>query len=267
MKLKQLALLVLFAAAAASCGTSKKIVYFQDLEAGESSAVSTGTVITIRPEDRLSIIVNCPTSPEISNWFNLPYTAARLGDYSSSSNFAQGVSGYTVDAAGNIDFPLLGSIHVEGMRREDVASHIKNEILSRGYANDIVVTVDYMNFYVSVFGEVNNPGQVTITRDSFTIFDAIASAGDLTIQGKRDGVVVLRNENGQEKKYVLDLCSASDVTSSPAFYLRQNDRVYVEPNAMRTRQSTVNGNNVLSAPFWISVASLISTVSLHFINR
>ena len=150
------------------------------------------------------------------------------------------------------------------MRREEVAAYIKEQLTSSNLAKDAVVTVEFMNLSVSVMGEVSRPGRYNITRDNFTIFDALSSAGDLTITGKRDGVIVLREENGVQKKYTIDLCSAQDVLQSPVFYLQQNDMVYVEPNDVRARQSTINGNNVRSTSFWLSLASLATTISLYF---
>ncbi|MBO4340431.1 MAG: polysaccharide biosynthesis/export family protein [Bacteroidales bacterium] len=257
---------ILFASAAvlASCGTPKQIVYFQDLGSGETANVMPESQIRLRPEDKISIVVNC-TDPLISSLFNLPYSAYRIGEVTNTLyNYGQGISGYTLDGKGNIDFPVLGTLHIGGMRREEVAAYIKEQLLVSNLAKDAVVTVEFMNLSVSVMGEVTRPGRYAIVRDNFTIFDALSSAGDLTITGKRNGVIVLREENGVQKKYTIDLCSAQDVLQSPVFYLQQNDMVYVEPNDVRARQSTVNGNNVRSTSFWISVASLLTTISLYF---
>ena len=152
------------------------------------------------------------------------------------------------------------------MRREEAAAYIKQLLLSSEMTRDAVVTIEFMNLSVAVMGEVARPGRYNIIRDNFTIFDALSSAGDLTIQAKRDGVTVLREEGGVQKKYVVNMCSAQDVLNSPVFYLQQNDMVYVEPNDVRARQSTVNGNNVRSTSFWISIASLVSTIALYFLR-
>ncbi len=261
-------LLISLAAVAmlSACATPKQIVYFQDLEDGASANVMPESQIRLRPEDKIAIVVNC-NDPQIASMFNLPYTTTRIGDTSNSlSNYGQGLSGYTLDGNGDIDFPVLGKLHVGGMRREEVAAFIKDQLTGRSLAKDAVVTVEFMNLSVSVMGEVARPGRYNITRDNFTIFDALSSAGDLTITGKRDGVIVLREENGLQKKYLINLCSAQEVLQSPVFYLQQNDMVYVEPNDVRARQSTVNGNNVRSTSFWLSLASLATTISLYFIR-
>ena len=148
------------------------------------------------------------------------------------------------------------------MTREKVAAHIKQELQSRDLVKDPVVTVEFMNLSVDVMGEVNRPGRYSIDKDNITILDALSQAGDLTIYGKREKVLVLRNENGKQRVYGINLCSADHIYSSPAYYLQQNDVVYVEPNDTKARQSTVNGNNVRSTSFWISLASLLTTIGV-----
>ena len=179
-----------------------------------------------------------------------------------SSGSNRGVSGYTVDSKGNIDFPVLGEIHIAGMTREEVAAYIKKELQSHDLIKDPVVTVEYMNLSVAVMGEVNNPGRFSIDKDNLTILDALSQAGDLTIYGKREKVLVLRKEEGKQRVYGVNLCSAEHLYTSPAYYLQQNDVVYVEPNATKARQSTVNGNNVRSTSFWISLASLLTSIAV-----
>ena len=169
---------------------------------------------------------------------------------------------YTVDSKGDIDFPVLGKLHVQDMTREEVAVYIKKELQSHDLIKDPVVTVEFMNLSVNVMGEVNRPGRYNIDKDHLTILDALSQAGDLTIYGKREKVLVLRNENGKQRVYGINLCSADHLYSSPVYYLQQNDVVYVEPNDTKARQSTVNGNNVRSTSFWISLASLLTTISV-----
>ena len=117
-----------------------------------------------------------------------------------------------------------------------------------------------MNLCISVMGEVNKPGRFNIDRDCITVIDALSMAGDLTIYGQRNNVLVQRVEDGVMKAYRIDLTSGEQVYTSPAYYLMQDDVVYVEPNPVKARQSTVNGNNLLSTSFWISIASLIASI-------
>ena len=122
------------------------------------------------------------------------------------------------------------------------------------------MTVEFMNLCVSVLGEVNSPGRYGIDRDKTTIIDALSMAGDLTINGNRNNVTVLRQDGDVQRVYAIDLTSGRDIYSSPAYYLQQNDVIYVEPNEMRARQSTVNGNTIRSASFWISITSLVMSI-------
>jgi polysaccharide export outer membrane protein len=148
------------------------------------------------------------------------------------------------------------------MTRNQIAKYIKEQLVSRNLVKDPVVTVEFMNLCVSVLGEVNHPGQFYIDRDKCTLLDALSMAGDLTIYGKRENVVVLRRHGNEQQAYQANLCSTKDLVHSPVFYLQQNDVVYVEPNTTKARQSTVNGNNVRSTSFWISLASLLTTVAV-----
>ena len=249
----------------ASCAAPKEITYFQDLYSETKELIITEPVeITIRPKDKLSILVNSQ-DPRLTNLFNLPILSQQIGN---DNNYAQsrGMSGYTVDMSGNIDFPILGKININGMTREEVAVYIKNELESKDLIKDPVVTVEFMNLSISVLGEVNRPGKYNITRDNFTVLDALSMAGDLTIFGNRTNILVLRQVDGVQRVHVIDLNSAQRTYSSPVYYLQQGDVVYVEPNDTRKRQSTVNGNNIRSTSFWISIASLLTSIAILFVK-
>lgn len=244
-----------------SCSASRKIAYMQDVSSDVRREVSPETV-TAQPGDKVSIVVNSK-NPELAEMFNLPMMTHRIGQpMNSTYNYNQQVSSYTVDANGNIDFPILGEMHVAGLKREKIASYVKNELIRRNLVKDAVVIVEFLNMGVSVIGEVNRPGHFSIDRDHLTLLDALSMAGDLTIYGKRENVLVVRQENGGETCYRVNLCDARSLQASPAYYLKQNDIVYVEPNAMRARQSTVNGNNLRSTSFWMSLASLLTTLGV-----
>jgi polysaccharide export outer membrane protein len=244
-----------------ACRSSKQIAYFQDVhsESGEFT-ITSPTEIIIQPKDKLSIMVSSQDL-RLTNLFNLPIVSQQVGQEATSAT-SRGLSGYTVDSDGNIDFPVLGSIHIGGMTREQVAANIKEQLQSHDLIKDPVVTVEFLNLGINIMGEVTKPGRYNIDKDQITILDALSQAGDLTIYGKRENVLVLRKENGTQHVYNINLCSANDVYTSPAYYLQQNDVVYVEPNNIRARQSTVNGNNVRSTSFWISLASLLTTIAV-----
>lgn len=264
MNLKSLFVVSVVAAIAVSCAAPANISYFQDADQYGLSLPVQENHIRLRPEDKVSIIVNVPTADEdLMKLFNLPYVSQRLG---SSNTSMSAISGYLVDEEGNIDFPVLGKIQVSGMTRPELAAHIKQQLMARELAKDPVVTVEFMNLTFSVMGEVGRPGRYSIDKDKLTLFDALSQAGDLTIYGNRDNVKVFRIVDGKQTSFKVDLCSAQSVISSPVYYLQQDDLVYVEPNEMRARQSTVNGNNVRSTSFWISIASLAASVGTFLLR-
>lgn len=254
-----------------SCNATQEVTYFQDLKPGVSQiTLSEAPGITIQPEDRISIIVSS-RDPQLAALFNLPnvtHNVSQINQNSSGKNNAssQGTLSYTVDVQGNIDFPVLGAIHVAGKSRKTIETEIKNLLLQKNLIKDPIVTVEYMNLAITVMGEVSRPGRYNIDRDHLTLLDALGMAGDLTIYGKRNKVKVLREENGVQHVYNVNLCSGEQVYTSPAYYLRQNDVVYVEPNNMRARQSTVNGNTVRTPSFWMSLASFLASMSILIFN-
>lgn len=249
-----------------SCGSSKDISYLQDLQNKNLNIMTSPLEIKVRTGDKISIIVNSK-DPQLADLFNLPIVTHRVGQsLNTSMNQNQQVSGYTVDSSGKIDFPILGEIPVSGMTREEVAAYIKKELIAKELVKDPVIIVEFMNLSISIIGEVKNPGRFSIDRDKITILDGISLAGDLTIYGKRDNVTVIRTEGKEQKIYKVDFRSAQTLLASPVYYLQQNDIVYVEPNTTRARQSTVNGNNMVSTSFWISVTSLLATIAVLFVK-
>ena len=255
MKFCKILSLTLMVLAAVSCSTPKEISYFQDLQPGVTELAITDPVeIKVSPKDKLSILVNSQDQ-KLNELFNLQNTSGNT-----SGNRIE--LGYTIDTQGFINFPILGKVKVGGMTREQIAEYLTGQLKEKELIKDPVVTVEFINLGVSVLGEVNNPGRIKIDRDNMTILDALSEAGDLTIYGKREKVLVLRQENGRQRVYDINLCSAEHIYSSPVYYLQQNDVVYVIPNDTKSRQSTVNGNTVRSTSFWISLASLITSIAV-----
>lgn len=243
----------------AGCKGAENVAYFQDTTEGEVLDLALVSALTAQPSDKMSIVVNS-SDPELADLFNLPIMARRVGTNSINGQYA--LCTYTVDANGCISFPILGKIKVEGMRRQEIADYIQKELTSRDLCKDALVTVEFEDLYINVMGEVNHAGRFLMTRDNYSVLDALSVAGDLNITGQRENVKVIRHENGKTHTYVLNLNDLSSMTKSPAYYLKQGDVVYVEPNNYRKRQTTVNGNNVLSTSFWISVASLLTSIAV-----
>ena len=249
-----------------SCKAPEQISYFQDLRPGVSeNEIINPRDIKVRVEDKLMIIVNS-RDPQLTSMFNLPFISQGVGVQNNTGSQSHGVSGYTVRKDGTIDFPVLGTLKVLGMTREEIAAMIKKELINRNQLKDPVVTVEFMNLTYSVLDEVMNPGRYSIEKDKVTILDAISEAGDLTIFGKRENIMVLRNENGIQRVYDVNLCSGNDIYNSPVYYLQQDDVVYVEPNKVKARQSTVNGNTIFTPSFWVSVISLATTITVLIVK-
>lgn len=247
-----------------SCKTSEKILYMQDAPINQPMPVQEEKYITIRPLDVISIVVSSK-DPQLAALFNLPRVAYEAGMGNTALGGNMRLSNYTVDEDGMIDYPVLGEIEAKGKTRRQLAAYIKNELISRDLIKDPVVTIDYVNLKISVLGEVKSPGRYNVDRDQITLMDAISIAGDLTIYGKRDGVMVIREDESKRTTYKVDLRSSS-LFDSPVYYLRQNDIVYVEPNTVRAGQSTINENSVKSVSLWITMGSFLSSLAVLIVN-
>ncbi len=240
-----------------SCATQQHVVYLQDQVVDSKFDVVVGGQIELQPNDEISISVSS-RNPELAAVFNKQRSR-------SVSSGLQDDLNYTIGSDGYIDFPVLGELYVAGMTRELLERDIKSRIITSDLIKDPVVTVEFINLSFSVVGEVAAPGRYYIDKDYINIFEALGMAGDLSIYGVRDRVFLTRHIDGQLITYCLDLRS-KDIYSSPAYYLCQNDVIYVEPNKIRANQSTVNGNTVRSASFWMSLASLLTTVTLLIVK-
>lgn len=253
-----------------ACATPTNIAYLQDVKQGTTLTPPAGSSIRLKPMDQISIVVSC-RDPQIAAMFNLPMYTRRIGEMSSLTSSGinsgnTGMSGYTVKSDGTIDFPIIGEITVAGLTREQTERLIKEQLNESKQIKDPVVTVEFMNLGFSVLGEVARPGRYAIDRDKFTILDALGRAGDLTINGERETVTLLRSGARQDDVYQINLLDAQSLYSSPAFYVQQGDIIYVTPNERRIRESTINGNTIRSTSFWISLSSLATSVAVLVIN-
>ena len=242
-----------------SCASVKDIAYFQNKLIDHPEKIDKHAGIVIQPKDMLSIVVSSRT-PELVTMFNLPVVSYQAGSETVSGAGMQRLLGYVVDNAGCIDFPVLGILNVAGMTRWDLSEMIKNRLVQDGLLSDAVVTVEFMNFKVSVIGEVNSPGTYTIEGDKVTVLQAISLARDLTIFGMRENVSVIRERDGERTIYQINLCDVS-LFKSPAYYLQQNDIIYVEPNKERSRQSTTDDKTLRMTSILVSGGSLIVSVA------
>lgn len=246
----------------ASCSTPKNITYFPDIKDGEINSLANVKGIVLKPADKLSIIVNTK-SVELNNVLNMPVTAQIIG-YQEQQALTQsrGTSGYTIDPEGNIDFPVIGKVKAAGLSRSELAAHLKQTLEEKNVAKDAVVTVEYLNLGFSVMGDVTNPGFYQFENDKVSLLQGLSMAGDMRLTGMRQNVKVIRTNDNQQETYVVDLLDHKALMASPAYYLQQNDIVYVEPNSYQKRQSTANASEITKASFWLSALSVLTTVAV-----
>jgi len=234
----------------ASCSSTPRspLTYFTDIDGIPQYASIGDYRVRIAPADELFITVTSVV-PEATAQYNTPLVnPATSSSLTTQSQPRQQT--YIVDSHGDINFPLLGRLHVGGLTLEELTGMLEQKI-GRD-VQDPIVKAELINFKVNVAGEVHKPGAVPITTSRFSVLDALTAAGDLTEYGERNNVLVIREENGQRTHTRLDLNSA-ETLSSPYFYLKQNDYVYVEPNKIRKDNSKYNQNNA----FKLSVISTI----------
>lgn len=252
---KNLILLLIAMLTIASCKTQEKIVYFQDTEQNGTVATQKAMALKLIPGDKIGVNITSAATPELAMRYSLIQ-----GTASSAAQANVNIYRYTLDENGNVDLPGVGRLKVSGLTRSEAAALIQAKY-REGIINDAVVTVASYNQYVTILGEVKTPGQYEITRDNLNILEAIGRAGDLTITGRRDRVKVIRQEGDASKTYYVDLRS-KDLFNSPVYNLQQNDVVYIEPNKMRTGQSTYNDNSIRSISTWLSISSVLISLSI-----
>lgn len=240
----------------ASCSSHKELAYISDAERDSAQQILTTYAHTIHPGDLLYIYVNSEvmesvvpfnqeTHIEALEMSRLNMAGGSNGEQQISDTYKnrtqRQVTGYLVDEKGFITFPVLGKINVAGLQHDSVESIIQHRLVSGEYVIDPVVTVSPMNFRVSVVGEVRRPKELHITGERLTIFEALAMCGDITDSGRRDNVVVMREINGSVIPIEINLTQKT-LFNSEAYYLQQNDIVYVEPNDYKKRKSNYDPN-------------------------
>lgn len=257
-----------------SCSTPRNISYFQDVYTGTEISPAQQLDIKVKPEDKLSIIVTTQ-DPALSQLFNLVTTQNRIGQTTSGTTAIGEASSsgdgrtayYTVDRMGNIDFPVLGDVHIGGMNRYEVAEYIEKRLQDANLVKDPVVTVEFANTGISIVGEVSKPGRYEFNKDRLTIIDAIAMAGDLTINAERENILVMRRkDDGRQEGYRVDFTDMKNLSQSPVYYLQQEDVIYVQPNDKKKRETTPSGNTPYTPSFWVSMGSFAATIATLIIT-
>ena len=242
-----------------SCSSKKKLDYLQNIESVALEASTKNAISTIQPNDQLVIMVTAKDM-DVVKPFNQNFSSGQILQYSLPSNNApaQGqtsASGptYMVDSQGNIEFPVIGKINTENKTTEELRDILKKEISK--YVVNPQVSVKNTNYKITVLGEVNKPGTYNIPEAQTTVLEVLGLAGDLTIYGNREDILVLRNIDGTMTKERINLTKA-DFINSPYFYLKQNDVIIVSPNETKQKTSRLDPN----AGIYISVASIVVTI-------
>lgn len=240
-----LAVLVMFS----SCGSRKNMVYLQP-DSTQMNTLYEQYVPKIQPSDILTVVVTA-ADPKATIPFN-PVSMMANGNLTQQTDLALRPT-YTVDNSGDIILPMLGKVHVAGLTRVQAIDKIRKEL--GDYIKDPGVNINFNNFRISVLGEVNRPGSFILPTERVTILEALGLAGDLTIRGVRENIMLVREVDGQKTIHRIDL-TQQNTLNSPYYYLVQNDVVYVEPNKAQINNSKLGANtNII-----ISIASLLITV-------
>jgi len=251
--MKKFCTLVLVALMAMSCVTKKNMTYLREITAESADSINKHFVpsaeVTIKPADALTIFVSALDVEAVAP-YNLP-TVSFNDPSSTNVKTTPMLLTYRVDENGDIEMPVLGKLHVEGLVRAEVEELIKNAMA--GQVVNPMVQVNLINAKVSVLGEVTRPGTVSISDGRLTILEALAAVGDMTPYGRRDNVLLSREVDGK-MEFVRINMTKDDLLTSPYYYLQQNDVIYVSPNTVRA----INSTNV---SLWLSTVSTIASAA------
>ncbi|MGL4412260.1 MAG: polysaccharide biosynthesis/export family protein [Bacteroidales bacterium] len=252
-----------------SCSSAKEVAYFQNIEEQILLSEQLKTSINYEPiigvDDRLSITVSA-LDPNGAAPFNLP-AVSYLQPGEKLIAATPNLQSYLVSVNGTIDFPIIGTIKVAGLTKLQLIDLLKEKISM--YLNSPLVNIEFMNYRVSILGEVNRPGSISVSTDRLSILDAIAMAGDLTIYGERNNILLIRESDGKREFHRFDLTN-SELFESPYFYLRQNDVIYVEPNKPRQKNSKFSQTdqfNLSLVSVVVSAASVIASLLIALLLK
>lgn len=234
-----------------SCASKKDFLYLQSTAASTATESVSSYETTIQPDDVLLLLI-ASENAEVSAPYNLKAYNI-LNTTEAGAIGREQMQTYIVDKQGHIDFPLLGMIKVGGLTKAQAIALLKDKL--KDHVKDAVINLRILNYKVTVLGEVNKPGAITISSERITLLEALGMAGDLTIYGNRKNLLIVREVDGVKTMNRVDI-TQSDFLTSPFYYLTQNDVVYVEPNKTRINSSVIGPNVTVG----ISIVSLIITV-------
>jgi len=231
-----------------SCSTSKDIVYMQNIDEVKLKEIVSRYEAKIKKDDLLSIVVSGPDKSVV-----MPYNLTLTDNvsYGGSVDPEKSSLPYLVDPEGNINFPILGKIHVEGMTRSELANCLTDMISED--VKDPIVYISFRNYKITVLGEVRNPGTYTMDSEKITLFQALGRAGDLNLTAMREGIILIREVKGVNTYHKINLTSA-DLLNQDYFFMQQNDVLYIPPSTKRIHSATTNTG------IWSVVLSSVTTV-------
>lgn len=244
-----------------SCVSQRKLSYLRDVTADSADSINqTYTPLKenyITKGDLLSIFVNALDIQAVQA-FNMPVANVQnLGSRQVTAATGGGsLQGYWVDPDGNIDFPVLGKLHIEGMTTTQLRDTL-TQLISQS-VKDPIININFMNFFVTILGEVKTPGRHAVSSQGMTIFEALGLAGDLTIYGKRNNVLVSREVDGKMEFARLNLNDEA-IFASPYYHIRQNDVIYVEPNNARA----ISSQNI---PLYLSMVTTLGSMATLIVS-
>ena len=244
-----------------SCLTPKKVVYVEDMEVDKNYQVLTQPVLKIQKNDRLSIAVSVKDL-ELAAPFNQMaggYQVTEKGEVHTRNVGTTNQTGYLVDQQGNIDFPVLGTISVEGMTLEGLKGYLVGQLEGKGLLQNPIVKIELLNLKINMMGAINNIGVLEVPDAKITLLEAISKAGGLKPSASPSEITVIREENGERKMIQTDI-TQYDIFNSPAYHLQQNDIVYVKPKVGEVTTREQNNR------FFLSTGLSLITMVFTFLN-
>ncbi|KJD32910.1 sugar transporter [Tamlana nanhaiensis] len=250
LNFKQFLVIILVSFCFTSCVTKKDVVYFQNAKDFETMVDTDTFEAKLKIGDIVSVYIST-LNPELAQPYNVMIQSGSGGS----------LVEYIIDVDGNIDFPVLGKVKLLGLTVEEAKELFKKKFKDGNLLKDPVVIIRILNYRVTITGAVNSPGVYEVPNGRVTILEALGMAGDLNINGKRDNVLVIRNQNGTKVYTRVDLTS-KEIFNSPVFYLTQNDYIYVEPN--NSAISSASGDRRLNTI--MTITSFLLTTTLIFVT-
>ncbi len=242
---------------ASSCVDTKKAVYFNNIQNSEIAASMSELEPLIQSSDLLAIYVSSKSAEASAmfNTINMPTATSTT----SNGTISQSI-GYLVDKEGNIQFPVLGKVHAAGLTKKQLSDKLTDSLIKGDLLKDPILNISFLNYRVTVLGEVGRPTVISVANEKISLLEALGLAGDLTIFAKRDNVLLIREENGKKIIRRINL-NTDEIFTSPYYYLKTNDVVYVEPNKSKVANS---GRATALLPILFSALSLVTIIISYY---